>query len=623
MKDNYDVIVVGAGHAGIEAALAAARTGCDTLLITSSIDSIGQMSCNPAVGGLAKGTLVREIDALGGEMGLNTDLCGIQFRMLNSSKGRAVRGLRAQCDRKAYQARMRRVCENQSNLTLVQATVENILAKDSEAVGVETNYGIRYHSKAVVVTTGTFLNGLIHIGRHQNLGGRIGERPVFGLSSSLQRLGIRLGRMKTGTPPRLHSRTVNFSKMQVQHGDTPMQFFSNWPEYMFHVEHAEQDRTSKWTIGSWPASSALSRANGQIPCFLTCTTTDTAQIVHDNISESALYGGRIRGVGPRYCPSIEDKIMRFPERQCHQIFIEPEGIHSDEVYVNGLSTSLPYATQVKLVTTVIGCEQAHIVRPAYAVEYDFAYPSQLAHTLESKLCSGLFLAGQINGTSGYEEAAAQGIIAGVNAARKVLGKSQIVIGRDQAYIGVLIDDLVTKGVTEPYRMFTSRAEFRLILRHDNADLRLAQLGWEIGLINTEKLQKVHNKRLAIARELARLSSTRHGSGTLADLLRRPEVTYSKLPSQNPDLPKEVLEQVEIQVKYAGYIKRQVLETDKLKKLEDKAIPNSIEYDSIAGMSSEARQILAKARPTTLGQAARIPGITPSDVSLIMLAINRL
>lgn len=611
---QYDVIVVGAGHAGVEAALAAARMGCSTLLLTINLDSIGQMSCNPAIGGLAKGHLVREIDALGGEMALCTDMTGLQFRMLNTSKGPSVRAPRAQCDKKAYQFRMKWACERQPLLDCKQGQSARLLTDGGKVTGVETTLGVQYRSTTVVITTGTFLRGLLHIGMNQQPGGRAGDAAAHGLSASLAELGISLGRLKTGTPPRLARSSIDLSKTEVQGGDDPIPFFTHWRDELFHVEQANDPR--------FPKGSILECIGGQLPCHITYTTDATATVIRSNLDKSPMYSGVIEGTGPRYCPSIEDKIVKFPDKERQQIFLEPEGIATEEIYVNGFSTCLPFEIQVDLVKTIIGCERAEIMRPAYAVEYDFADPTQLLPSLESKLCENLFLAGQINGTSGYEEAAAQGLMAGINAARRAQAKAPVVLARDQAYIGVLIDDLVTKGTTEPYRMFTSRAEYRLLLRQDNADLRLCDIGHEIGLLPSRRYERFQTKRLAINEELMRLNSTRDGTQTLAQLLRRPKVRYEDLPNRPKAIRPEVIEQVEIAIKYSGYIERQQADVRRVKELDSKGIPLSFDYTQVAGLRTEARQKLSTIRPATIGQAARISGISPADISLILVHLRR-
>lgn len=621
---NFDVIVLGAGHAGIEAALAAARIGCRTLLLSTNLDTIGQMSCNPAIGGLAKGHLAREVDALGGEMGKATDMTGLQFRMLNTKKGPSVWAPRAQCDKKAYQLRMKWVCERELNLDVKQGQAAKLIHKDGRVLGVETELGVQYIGSTVVVTTGTFLRGLMHIGEAKQSGGRAGESAAMNLSDSLKGIGLRLGRLKTGTPPRLLRRSIDFSQTQIQPGDEPVPYFSHWRNDLFHMEHREASprSTSNSGGGVYPPGSILGQINGQLPCFITYTTAETSRLIRDNIHKSPMYSGVIEGVGPRYCPSIEDKIIKFPDKEKHQIFLEPEGIATDEIYVNGFSTCLPFEVQVQLVKTIIGCQDAEIMRPAYAVEYDFAFPSQLYHSLESKVCQNLYLAGQINGTSGYEEAAAQGLMAGINAARRSQGKEPIVLRRDQAYIGVLIDDLISKGTTEPYRMFTSRAEYRLMLRQDNADMRLSTIGHEIGLLPKMNYRSFVAKQEAIRKEIARLETTRHGSSSLAQVLRRPEVSYKDLPNRDDNLTAEVTQQIEIELKYAGYIERQEAEVEKFREMEGKRIPDWMDYNQVPSLRTEARQKLSEVRPATLGHASRISGVSPADICLVMIWMKR-
>ncbi len=625
---KYDVLVIGAGHAGVEAALAAARMGCQTLLLSINLDSIGQMSCNPAIGGLAKGHLAREIDAIGGEMGKTTDMTGLQFRMLNTKKGPAVWAPRAQCDKKAYQFLLKWICERQPNLDVQQGQSSKLLHEGHEVLGVETTLGVQYQAQTIVVTTGTFLRGLMHIGTNQQAGGRAGESAAMSLSGSLKEIGLELGRLKTGTPPRLLRRSIDFSKTQIQPGDDPVPYFSYWKDDLFHVEHSAMGEASETLPGphlngsKYPPGSILERLNGQLPCYVTYTTPATAEIIRANLDKSPMYSGVIEGVGPRYCPSIEDKIVKFPEKERQQIFLEPEGISTDEIYVNGFSTCLPFEVQLGMVRTIVGCENAEIMRPAYAVEYDFAFPTQLYPSLETKVCRNLFLAGQINGTSGYEEAGAQGLMAGINAARRVKHLAPIVLQRDQAYIGVLIDDLVTKGTVEPYRMFTSRAEYRLLLRQDNADMRLSQIGYDIGLLPERNHRSFLKRKQRIQSELLRLRSVRADGELLEQLLRRSEVSYRDLPSRDDALDEDIIQQVEIEVKYAGYIDRQELEIEKFKSLEAKRIPEWLDYNRIPSLRTEAKTKLTKIRPATLGQAARISGVSPADMSIVMVWVKR-
>lgn len=618
--DIFDVIVIGGGHAGTEACLAAARMGCKTLLLTHNIDTLGQMSCNPAIGGIGKSHLVKEVDALGGAMAQATDLAGIQFRILNSRKGPAVRATRAQADRALYKAAIREILENQPNLMIFQQGVDDLITEQTaqgiRVTGAVTQMGLCFHGKSVVLTAGTFLGGKIHIGLENYAGGRAGDPPAMGLAQRLRELPFQVDRLKTGTPPRIDARSVNFEDLQEQWGETPLPVMS----FLGSVEQHPQ----------------------QVCCYITHTNEQTHDIIRGGMDRSPMYSGVIEGVGPRYCPSIEDKVVRFADKNSHQIFIEPEGLNTHELYPNGISTSLPFDVQMNLVRSIKGFENAHISRPGYAIEYDFFNPQNLKYSLETRFVDGLFFAGQINGTTGYEEAAAQGLLAGANAALQVQGKEAWCPRRDEAYIGVLVDDLITMGTAEPYRMFTSRAEYRLLLRQDNADLRLTEKGRELGLVDDERWRAFSEKREAIAKEQQRLKTSwvqPNSTGAevvaqktgakpsreynLFELLKRPQLSYTDIAEiSGVSIAPQVAEQVEIDAKYSGYVERQQDEIDKLQRHENTAIPAHFDFQQVQGLSNEVKQKMTDARPETLAQASRIPGVTPAAISLLLIYLKK-
>jgi tRNA uridine 5-carboxymethylaminomethyl modification enzyme len=614
---RFDVIVIGGGHAGTEAALAAARMGSRTLLLTHNIETLGQMSCNPAIGGIGKSHLVKEIDALGGAMAKATDHAGIQFRVLNSRKGPAVRATRAQADRVLYKAAIREILENQPNLMLFQQAADDLIVENDRVTGVVTNTGIRFNARTVVLTTGTFLGGVIHIGMQNHAGGRAGDAPANALAKRLRDLPFNVGRLKTGTPPRIDARSVDFSVMAEQWGDDPTPVMSFMGSRNQHPD--------------------------QVCCYVTRTTAETHDIIRSGFDRSPMFAGDIEGIGPRYCPSIEDKVNRFADKDSHQIFVEPEGLNTQELYPNGISTSLPFDIQIAAVRSIPGFENAHVTRPGYAIEYDYLNPQDLRHTLETKFIGGLYFAGQINGTTGYEEAAAQGLLAGLNASLQAQDKEPWYPGRDEAYIGVLVDDLITMGTSEPYRMFTSRAEYRLILREDNADLRLTEAGHHLGLVDDERWRHFNDKREAIVTERQRLETTRihpkteqsaiadgylkqpmNRDNTLAELLRRPEIAYADIADIGGQRAgaDEVEQQVEIEIKYEGYISRQADEIERLRRNEETRLPDDFDFDAVGGLSNEIRQKLKEVRPETIAQASRIQGVTPAAVSQLLVHLKK-